>query len=179
MKTRPLILMIITLIIGIFIGVLASAELRHKRMRPVRIYTSERQMKEFIIRVLEPDEEQMNKLEPVFRKYGRLSTDLQKEFRKDFENLMDEYWNELKPMLNADQLKKLDEMENRRRDAVSRFSFDSLRNSRSQQGDGQRDRRDDSRFRRDRNPTRIDDTLHVNDSIRLRNRRPSGTRGSF
>lgn len=137
MKLKPILFIFITLLIGFFIGFLTSAQLRHKRMKPVRVYSSERRFRDDAYRFLEPDEAQMEKLDPVIRKYGKASSDLQREFRKNFENLMENYTREIKPLLTQEQLDRINSMEQRRREAVRRFRPDSL------QG---RHRPDDSTF---------------------------------
>ena len=129
-------------------------------------------MREFVSRVLQPDEEQMKVLAPVFRKYGRQSMELQKEFRDNFETIMDNYWEELKPLLNPEQIARLNEFENRRRDAVKRFSPDSLRDGRSQSPgrNEQGYRRDGGRYDRNRDSFRNRDSSGINDSTRTRHR---------
>lgn len=126
MKLKPLILIFTTLLIGFFIGFLTSAQLRHKRMNPVRIYSSERRFREDAYRIFEPDEEQMVKLDPIIRKYGKASSELQREYRKNFESIMENYFQEVKPLLTQEQLDRINSMEQRRREAVRRFRPDSL-----------------------------------------------------
>jgi len=187
--------MILILLIGFVIGILTSAQLRHKRMRPVRIYSSEQQFRDGLSRMIQPAGEQLVKLEPLIKKYGRESKELQREFRKDFDDVMNRYWEELKPLLTQEQLDRLEEMEKRRKKATRRFRPDSLRI----EGDsGARDRdmhrgrgegspgdryspdsregsrmRDSSRFRGDslrmRDSTRFrGDSLRMRDSTRFR-----------
>jgi BMFP domain-containing protein YqiC len=126
MKLRPILFIVLTLIIGIFIGILVSAQLRHKRMKPVRIYSSEKKFMDDAIRFLQPDESQMEILEPVIKKYARASSEMQKEYRRNFEDLMQNYFSEVKPLLTREQLDRISEMQKRRRDATRRFRPDSL-----------------------------------------------------
>jgi len=122
----------------------------------------------------------MEKLDPLIKKYGRESKDLQREFRKNFDLIMDRYWEELKPLLTQEQLDKLEGMEKRGKMATRRFRPDSLRvegDSGSRDRDTHRGRRngrsggsyspdsreapgmrDSSRFR--------GDTLIIRDSVR-------------
>lgn len=130
MKLRPIIFITATLLIGFCLGILVSAQLRHKRMKPVRIYSSEKRFREDAYRFFQPDEEQAAKLDPVIRKYSKANGDLQREYRRNFEDLMQDYFAEIKPMLTKEQLDRISEMQKRRRDATRRFRPDSLDNRR-------------------------------------------------
>ena len=132
MKLKPLLFIFITLLIGFFIGFLTSAQLRHKRMKPVRIYSSERRFRDDAYRFFQPDEEQMEKLDPIIKKYGKASSELQREYRKNFENIMENYFQEVKPLLTREQLDRINSMEQRRREAVRRFRTDSTQVGRHQ-----------------------------------------------
>lgn len=117
--------MIITLLIGFFLGILISAQLRHKRMRPLRIYSSEQQFKESIYRHIQPNEDQVEVLDEIISRYGMEGSDLQRNFRKEFEDLMTNFWDELKPELTEEQINSMDETLKQRRDAMRRFRYDS------------------------------------------------------
>ncbi|TFH35765.1 MAG: hypothetical protein E4G95_06510 [Bacteroidia bacterium] len=147
MKLRPIIFIVLTLFIGIFLGMLLSAQLRHKRMNPVRIYSSEQRFREDAIHFLQPDEVQLVLLEPIIKKYAKENNDMQKEYRRNFEQLMQNYSAEIKPLLTAEQLDRISSMQNRRRVATKRFRPDSLDNERRHPGDSsfEHGRRDGSR----------------------------------
>ena len=148
-KARPIILIITTLIIGFFIGILTSAQLRHKKMKSVRIYSSGSQLKHTMYRHLDPTEEQIEKLDVIFDDLGSQNRKLQIEFRKNFEELMEANWSKIKPLLSKEQLEKLEQLENERREATIRYRSDSSRNSSYRKGD--RNRRDSSNWDRNRN----------------------------
>jgi len=143
MKIRPIIIIVLTLFIGFCIGILVSAQLRHKRMNPVRIYSSEQRFRDDAIHFLQPDEEQLVILEPVIKKYAKASSEMQKEYRRSFEELMQNYFSDVKPLLTKEQLDRISEMQKRRRDATKRFRPDSLNDGRWHQDDSsmQRGRR--------------------------------------
>jgi len=134
-NTKPVILIIITLIIGFLIGMLTSAQLRNKRMKPVRIYSSGSQLKHTVYRYLEPTEEQVEKLDVIFDDFSKQNRDLQMKFRKEFEDLMESNWSEIKPMLSKEQLDKLEEMNDRRSQATRRYRPDSSKQDK-QRGNG-------------------------------------------
>ena len=121
MKLRITILIILTLLLGFVIGMLTSAQLRHNRMRPVRIYASEHYFREHLYKVVEPDSAQKAALDAIINKYGESFNDLNTGFRKDFESLMDKQWNEIKPVLNKEQLGKIEEFDRNRREIMRKF----------------------------------------------------------
>ena len=52
-------------------------------------------------------------------------------FWKDFEELMDKQWNEIKPVLNRDQIDKLEEFDRNRREMMKKFKRRSSSDERS------------------------------------------------
>lgn len=141
MKLRITLLIIGTLLLGFAIGMLTSAQLRHKRMRPVRTFASEHYFREHLYRVIEPDSVQKVELDGIIDRYGDEFKDMNAEFWKNFESLMDRQWGEIKELLSRDQLKKLEEFDRNRREMMKKFRSES--------------RSDDStRFDRRRGPER-------------------------
>jgi len=104
-------------------------------MKPVRIYSSEQKFREDAIHFLQPDEAQMELLEPIIKKYAKASSDMQKEYRRSFEELMQNYFSDVKPLLTKEQLDRISEMQKRRRDATRRFRPDSLNDNRRRPDD--------------------------------------------
>src|SRR6056297_1253551 len=106
MKLRITILIILTLLLGFVIGMLTSAQLRHKRMRPVRTFASEQYFREHFYKIVEPSEEQKEELNGIIESYANDFNKLSEQFWDDFESLMDEQWGEIKPVLNKKQIEK-------------------------------------------------------------------------
>ena len=138
MKAKPFLIVTVSLLIGIIVGFLVSAQLRHKRMRPVRVLTSERYFRDVLYKVIEPTEDLKKQLEPIIIRYGKEGRELQREFRKTFETHNDDYWKEIKSLLTDEQLKKLNDFIRKRMEERKRFHQDTLRNRR-----GDWDRRKD------------------------------------
>jgi len=148
MKLRITILIILTLLLGFVIGMLTSAQLRHSRMRPVRVYASEHYFREQLYKVFEPDSVQKVQLDAIIKKYGESIKDLNTVFREDFESLMDKQWNEIKPVLNKEQIDKIEEFDRKRREIMKEFR---------QRGDeGDRDHFDRGHGQRRRPPRFVD-----------------------
>ena len=150
MKLRITILIILTLLLGFVIGMLTSAQLRHNRMRPVRIYASEHYFREQLYKVVEPDSVQEVQLDAIIKKYGESIKDLNTVFREDFESLMDKQWNEIKPVLNKEQRDKIEEFDRNRREIMKEFR---------QRGDEEDRDHFDRRHGQRRRPPRFVDSL--------------------
>lgn len=114
-------MIILTLLLGFAIGMLTSAQLRHNRMRPVRMYASEHYFKEHLYKVVEPDSVQKAELDSIIDRYGENFRELNASLWQDFESLMDEQWNEINPVLRKDQIEKLEEFDRNRREMMKEF----------------------------------------------------------
>ncbi|MEE4213592.1 MAG: hypothetical protein V2I34_00905 [Bacteroidales bacterium] len=141
MKLRITLLIIGTLLLGFAIGMLTSAQLRHKRMRPVRTFASEHYFREHLYRVIEPDSVQKAELDSIIDRYGDEFNEMNAEFWNGFESLMDRQWDEIKEILSREQLNKLEEFDRNRREMMKKF--------RSRSGSD-----DSTRFDRRRGPDR-------------------------
>ncbi|MCF8223093.1 MAG: hypothetical protein K9J25_08080 [Bacteroidales bacterium] len=146
MKLKITLLAVLTLVLGFIIGILVSAKLRHNRLRPVRTSVSERYFREHLYRVIDPDSQQIEKLDIIIREYGKNFHELSSDYRQSIDSLMDMQWKEIRPVLSRDQIKRLEEMEEKRREAMKEF-----RNKKRMDPDKRFDRsRDRDRYHRDR-----------------------------
>lgn len=118
MKTKPIILVIITLILGFVLGMLTSAQLRLHRLKPVRVYFSEERFREGFYNTIQPDEQQRARIEVILDKYAKLNSELQNEFRKDLESNMKSFRKELDANLTKEQIVRLKEMDDRRHEMI-------------------------------------------------------------
>ncbi|MCU0461772.1 MAG: hypothetical protein MUF36_07145 [Bacteroidales bacterium] len=129
MKAKPILLVIVTLIIGFILGMLTSAQLRYQRLKPVRVYFSEERFREGFYKTIEPDEKQKTEIEKIIEKYAKLNSGLQGNFRKELDSNMKEFRKEIDSKLTKEQLARLKEMDERRQEMIRH---------------GRRDRRDSS-----------------------------------
>ena len=120
MKTKAILLVALTLVIGIFIGMLTSAHLRHQRMKSVRMYSSEQRFREGIYSSIKPDEEQKEKIDVILKKYSDLNRSVVSNFRKELESLMDQMRAEIEPLLSEEQLEQLRQREEEMKDMFRR-----------------------------------------------------------
>ena len=114
MKSRSVILIVVTLLIGFVIGVLTSAQLRYQKLKPVRVFFSADRFREGLYNTIQPDEAQKADIEKVLDKYAREMSDLQGEFRKDFDAKMKAFRKEIDSKLTKEQIARLREMEEKR-----------------------------------------------------------------
>ncbi|MDX9724842.1 MAG: hypothetical protein RBT38_00540 [Bacteroidales bacterium] len=118
MKSRTIILGIITLVIGFVLGMLTSAQLRLHRLKPVRMYFSEERFREGLYRTIQPDDAQKAKIDQILDKYGKLNSDIQNNFRKEFEASGRAMRKELDSNLTKEQQARLKEMDERRQEMM-------------------------------------------------------------
>jgi len=118
MKTKPVLLVIITLIIGFVLGMLTSAQLRLYKLKPVRMYFSEERFREGFYKTIEPDDKQKEEIEKILQKYAKINGELQSDFRKQLENNLKDFRKEIDSKLTKDQLSRLKEMDERRQEMI-------------------------------------------------------------
>ncbi|OFY71425.1 MAG: hypothetical protein A2V46_07525 [Bacteroidetes bacterium RBG_19FT_COMBO_42_7] len=118
MKTRPILLGIITLIIGFVIGMLTSAQLRLHRLQPVRMYFSQERFREGFYKIIQPDEEQKAKIDQILDKYAKMNSETQGNFRKELDANVRAMRKELDSNLTKEQLVRLKEMDERRQEMM-------------------------------------------------------------
>jgi len=116
MKAKPIILVIVTLIIGFVLGMLTSAQIRYQKLKPVRLYFSEERFREGFYRTIQPDDQQKVKIDLVLDKYAKINSDLQGNFRKELDASMKDLRKELDANLTKDQIARLKEMDDKRQE---------------------------------------------------------------
>jgi hypothetical protein len=118
MKAKPILLVILTLLIGFVLGMLTSAQIRLHKLKPVRLYFSEERFREGFFKTIQPDEKQKAEIQKILDKYARLNGDLLNSFRKESESNMKEMRRELDSKLTKEQLARLKEMDERREQMI-------------------------------------------------------------
>jgi hypothetical protein len=118
MKTRSILFIIVTLIIGFILGMLTSAEVRSHRLNPMRVYFSEERFREGFYKAIQPNEQQKAQIDVILDKYAKINSELQTSFRKDLEENMKDFRKELDQNLTKDQLARLKDLDDRRQEMV-------------------------------------------------------------
>lgn len=118
MKTRTILLGIITLIVGFMLGMLTSAQLRLHKLKPMRVYFSEERFREGFYKAIQPDTEQKAKIDLILDKYAKVNSELQGNFRKELDANVKAMRKELDSNLTKEQLARLKEMDERRQEMM-------------------------------------------------------------
>ena len=161
MKAKPIIIILITLVIGFVLGMLTSAQIRYHRLKPVRVFFSEERFRNGFYEVIQPDEKQKATINQLLSKYAVVNSDIQNDFRKKMDSTMKDFWKELEPSLTKEQLARLKEMDQRRMEMVR---------------GNRRNQHDSSNFRDNRRMQPPQDgrpSFHDRDSNRMRDYRDS------
>lgn len=132
MKTKPILLVIVTLIIGFVLGMLTSAQIRYHKLKPVKMFFSEDRFRDGLYRTIQPDEQQKVKIDLILDKYAKVNSELQGNFRKGLDSSMREFRKEMDSNLTKEQIARLKEMDDRRQEMIrnSRLNHgnDSIKN---------------------------------------------------
>lgn len=126
MKTRPVLVIIVTLILGFILGMLTSAQIRFHRLKPMRMYVSDDRFREGFYKIIQPDEKQKAKIDQILDKYSRINGTLQSNFRKELNSNVEQMRKELDENLTKEQIARLKEMDDRRQEMMRQ----SIRNHR-------------------------------------------------
>jgi hypothetical protein len=118
MKAKPIIVVLVTLIIGFVLGMLTSAQIRYHKLNPVKVFFSEERFRDGFYRTIQPDEQQKTKIDLVLNKYAKINSELQNNFRKELDARMKDFRKELDLNLTKDQLARLKEMDERRQEMI-------------------------------------------------------------
>ncbi len=114
MKTRSVLVIIGTLLIGFFLGMLTSAQLRIHRLKPVRVFFSQERFREGFYKTIQPTEQQKAIIDQILDKYARINSETQSTLRKEMESNFRAMRKELESNLTKEQLARLKEMDERR-----------------------------------------------------------------
>lgn len=118
MKTKSILLILVTLVIGFVLGMLTSAQIRYHKLKPVKVYFSEDRFRDGFYRTIEPDEQQKKKIDLVLDKYARINSGLHNKFRKDLDSGMKVFRTEIGSYLTKEQLVRLKDMDEKRQEMI-------------------------------------------------------------
>jgi hypothetical protein len=157
MKTKSVIVILLTLIIGFVIGMLTSAQIRFHRLKPVTMFFSEERFRDGFYKTIQPDGKQKEKIDLVLDKYAKINSELQNNFRRDLESSMKDFRKELDENLTKDQIARLKDMDERRQQMI-------WKNRRGHGMDSLNVKRERRRFQGGRMNGRDTDQSHDSDS---------------
>lgn len=166
MKAKPVILVIITLMIGFVLGMLTSAQVRFHKLKPVRMYFSEERFRESFYNIIQPDEKQKAEIELILDKYAKMNSTLQTDMRRALDSNIRDMRKELDTKLTKEQLVRLKQMDERRQEMIrqNRRNHNDSINPHNRPGDQQY-----HQFRNgrpmpgtERHPVHSDDSVDIN-----------------
>jgi len=118
MKIRPIVLVVVTLTIGILLGMLISGQLRSYRLKPVKAFFSEEKFREAMYSAIQPSDDQKVKIDAILEKYSKLNGEAASVFRKEFESRMEKFRGEIDSILTHEQLVRMKELDEQRQRMV-------------------------------------------------------------
>ncbi len=104
MKTKSIIIIIATLLIGFAIGFLTNAQITRQRLDTFVRQGSYNFFRYGMIRNINPDPQQAEKIEPILEKYAQLANQNVSQSRQNMQQLHQEMIDELQPYLTAEQI---------------------------------------------------------------------------
>ena len=122
MSKKPIILGIVIIIIGFLLGAIIVNFFVDSRMGDPRHNFGKHfkgNFKKRVIRVIDPDEEQLKEIEPIIDKYTERTSEITEKYYEDFSAAMDSMHNELEPILTEDQKERL----SKRREKMKLMDF--------------------------------------------------------
>ena len=122
MLKKPIFLGIVILIVGLIFGALVSSFFisdRRDSHSPDGRRISKEHFKKKMIRVIDPDEDQFNKIDPIIDKYAERTSEITDKYFEEFSVILDSMRIELEPILTDKQKVRLQE----RRDKMEKFKF--------------------------------------------------------
>lgn len=139
MKAKSILFTILILIIGFVIGFLTSSQIRNQKLKPVRFFFSTERFREGMYNIIQPTEEQKNEIDRILDKYEKLNSEMQSDFRRQFEANMKSFRKELDSKLTREQLDRMKEMDEKRQEMIRKFRHERGNDTLNRRFDRRRD----------------------------------------
>jgi len=108
-KTKSALLLLLTLLIGVIVGVLGTRMVMEHRVAKFMAMRNDRFFQHRMEAFLQPRPEQMDTLNAIFDKYQPKFLQLNRKFRAESRAILDSLHKELDPVLTEEQLQRLKE----------------------------------------------------------------------
>jgi len=109
MRTKAILTIVISLIVGFILGFLTEGQLVKRERSKWRKISYSQMFENRILNSIEPSESQKEQILPIIRGYSARMNELRSATSKKFQELRNEFNNELKPYLTEEQYKRLTE----------------------------------------------------------------------
>ena len=113
MKTKSIIIILATLIIGFFIGFLTNGQITRYKLNRFVSQGSYDAFKFRMMDVIRPDMDQIKDIEPILDKYAQKAHETLEISKENMKELHENLLEDLKPYLNEEQIERLDRTQNR------------------------------------------------------------------
>ncbi len=107
MKTKSIIIIAATLVIGFVFGFLVNGQLTKDRIQNFVKQGTHEGFKMHFFEIIQPDETQKAAIEPILDEYAATTDETVESFRETMKATHDEMFKKLKPFLKADQIERL------------------------------------------------------------------------
>ncbi len=107
MKSKSILILIATLIVGFAIGFMTNSQLTKRRIQSFVKMGTSAGFKERLYRVIKPDDLQLVEIDPILEKYAEKIHQSVIESREEMKNINDKMVEELAPFLNDEQLERM------------------------------------------------------------------------
>ena len=114
MKTKSIIIIVATLIIGFVTGFLVNGQLTKGRIQNFVKQGTHEGFKLHFIEIIRPDEAQKVAIDPILDEYAVKINETLSNFREEMKSTHDEMIKKMEPYLTGDQIERL-------KDAIERF----------------------------------------------------------
>lgn len=106
-KLKILSILILTLLIGVIIGFLISGRITSHRIESMKSNYKETGFGKEIMRIIKPTQEQRQLIAPIFRQYAQKNRELMGTMHEEQMLVFDELKESLKEVLDDDQIERL------------------------------------------------------------------------
>lgn len=107
MKTKSILALIGSLLLGLIIGFIISTQITQSRINNMLRLGMEEGFRNRMVEVINPTEDQKAKLDPIIDKYAQQNAQLTSEMRIEMGNQMRSFYKEIAPIINEDQKDRL------------------------------------------------------------------------
>ncbi len=109
MKIKAILTIVISLLIGFVLGFLVSGQLQNREMEKKHKHSYQEMFIYRTLGVIEPTEAQKDSIFPIIQSYATKTMDLKNRVSGEFNEIMEEMSDELRPYVTDEQLTRLKE----------------------------------------------------------------------
>ena len=122
LKIKNSLIVVGTLMIGIIIGFLINGRLTSMRMDNMRQIFIERGMEKQLMNTINPSQEQMEKIRPIFDDFEEKRSQQLFEHRDEQRKIFEEFEDNLRPHLTSEQFERLQRLKDKNRERYQNFN---------------------------------------------------------